>query len=438
VNRNLGALLRWTAGDRLLQMSGLFAGSSIVQAALAFVTALVVARGLGPDGFGRWIVYLVLAGAVQAALDLGFGTLLTRAAARGDPSVPHLLGGALSARLGMFAAVSLVVLTAGPRVAPSAEPAALRAALLLAGAGLLFASFAAVLRARPATLAVAAAIETAGSLALCVAAWWVVERGGGAAHLLVSAAALQCAQVVAAIVVCRRRPSGHLLVWTRPGGLPALLRLATPFALSGVIANAQLRLAPLMLASLSGPVEVASFGVAARIGALARVLPNALFGGALPLLADGAGPGEVAVLRLRIDRAIVFFAVAAGGTVALCAGWMVRLAFGPQYLDAVPAVVWIAVGLAPSLVNGGRKVQLFASNRERVVAKWGAVTLAAQVLGCLLLVPGFGAAGAAAALAAGEALAWWPLRASLTDRSAEPALDTGDHTGLLSSQHRVR
>jgi O-antigen/teichoic acid export membrane protein len=41
--------------------------------------------------------------------------------------------------------------------------------------------------------------------------------------------------------------------------------------------------------------------------------------------------------------------------------------------------------------------------------RWRAVALVLQAAACAVLIPSFGAAGAAAGLTLGEAAVWWPL-----------------------------
>jgi O-antigen/teichoic acid export membrane protein len=95
--------------------------------------------------------------------------------------------------------------------------------------------------------------------------------------------------------------------------------------------------------------------------------------------------------------------------------------------------VWIGVGLVPTLVNSGRKVYLYASGLEGAAVKWSAVALALQAAGCALLIPSLGAAGAAAALAFGEAVVWWPLH-KITVKAGE--LD-GSPVGIVGDSPLV-
>ena len=87
-----------------------------------------------------------------------------------------------------------------------------------------------------------------------------------------------------------------------------------------------------------------------------------------------------------------------------------------SFASAAPALAWIAVGLVPSLVNGARRVYLYASGRERTAVQWTAVSVGVQAIGSLALIPSFSAAGAACDMALGEAAVWWPLRMAVRTR----------------------
>jgi O-antigen/teichoic acid export membrane protein len=73
----------------------------------------------------------------------------------------------------------------------------------------------------------------------------------------------------------------------------------------------------------------------------------------------------------------------------------------------------------PSLVNNARKVYLYASGRERIAVLWTAVSVGVQAIGSLALIPSFGAAGAACAMALGEATVWWPLWVAVKTRGIQ-------------------
>jgi O-antigen/teichoic acid export membrane protein len=386
-----------------------FATSNVARSGIAFVTSLVVARGAGVDGFGLWTLSLAWAGILTAAFDLGFGVLLTRDAARQEPALGRLVGAALTLRLSVLLPAAAMFIAIAPWLAPTRPGAnALRLAAAVAAGGVAYSSLASVFQARPRPLVAVLSIETCSAAAQCGAAWWLTRRGYGVVALLGMAAAAQAVQVGAVAVMWRFAAWLPPIERPAPGDLVATLRAAVPFAAAGAIANAQLRVAPLLLGVLSDGAALAAFGVASRFGNLVRVLPQSAFAGALPALSRGT-PSDVNGLRSRLDAGLRWFAIASALIIAMAAAPLVRVTYGAAFAGAAPALIWIAAGLVPTIVNGGRKVVLYATGRESSAVRWSAVALALQAAGCIVLVPQFGAAGAAAALALGEAAVWVPL-----------------------------
>jgi O-antigen/teichoic acid export membrane protein len=186
-----------------------------------------------------------------------------------------------------------------------------------------------------------------------------------------------------------------------------------------MVANVQARVGPLMLGYLSSQIEVGLFAAASRFGTVARLAPQAVFAGALPVLSREHGQNRAAAERvfLTFDRYLIAASVTASAACLMFAAPILRLVFGPSFATAAPALMWIAVGLIPSLSNAGRKVFLYASGGEAVVVRWSAAALFVQVCAGTLLIPALGSRGAAISVAAGEAMIWWPLRRA-TDSTA--------------------
>jgi O-antigen/teichoic acid export membrane protein len=245
------------------------------------------------------------------------------------------------------------------------------------------------------------------------------------------AVVLQLAQIATA-VACWRTVFGDrgLGRFPSPASLIALVRRALPFAASGIVANVQTRIGPLMLGLFSTQAEVGLFAAASRCGSVARLGPQAVFAGALPVLSHEHHRDRASAARVfrTFDRGllVVSAAMAIGG--AVFAAPVLRLVYGSSFVGAAPALVWVGVGLIPLLSNSGRKVFLYASGGEALVVRWSAIALIVQVgLGAVLL-PTLGSVGAAVSVAAGEAVIWWPLRRPSprsTTISAEPALPCG-------------
>lgn len=399
---------------RVAQLSAAFLCSNMARAGIGLVLALALGRGLGPARFGGWILCTAWASTLTVMVDLGFGVLLTRDGARGDSDPARLLTGALALRLA--AAVPLAValsMAAGALSADREVVAALRVAAVVGAAGAAYGCFGSLLRSQPRWLPVVLAIETAWLAVQAGGSWWLVSAGRGLPALMTLAAALQAAQMATALALWRFvfavRPA---LPIKAPTPLFNLLRRALPFAVSGIVANLQARLGPLMLGVLATPSDVGWFGAASRIGRGVKLAPQAIFAGALPVLAQtyDRDHGSATRLSSSLDRALAILSLSTAAVCAILAPTLMSLVFGRPFTAAATTLVWIAGGLVPSLANSARKVFLYAAGRETTVVRWSAAALAVQAVTGVALIPLFGSAGAAAALAIGEAAIWLPLR----------------------------
>jgi O-antigen/teichoic acid export membrane protein len=396
---------------RIARMGTALAASSLARGGIQFITSLVIARGLGRAGFGAWTLAAAAASGLTVAFDLGFGVLLTREAARGDDPIGRLVADAFATRFLLFLPIGLLAYSGQfTSWTGAVDQDILHAVVLLAAAGLTYATVAPACRAAPRPLIAILAIETTGAMIQCGGAALLVIRGAGIPALLHLATAVLVAQSAAALVVWRQIAA--LDRFAAPSARSALnaLRRAVPFAAAGLIANAQARLGPLFLGLIAGTGEVASFGVATRLAGVALRLPSSAFGAALPVLSQEARRGQAAPVHARFAGALRWFAMGAAAVLAVGASPIVRLAYGPQFAAAALPLVFAGLGLIPTLTNSGRKVYLNASGREHAALRWSAATLIVQIALCLLLIPRYGAAGAMGGLALGEAAIWLPLR----------------------------
>ena len=194
--------------------------------------------------------------------------------------------------------------------------AGLRVAALLGTAGAAYGCFGALFRSQPRWLPAVLAVETGWLAIQLVAALvdrvggragragWAGGAAGGAGSTLVLlmmlAVGVQLAQIVTAIAllahgVRRARPRRTC---RRAARSLALLRRALPFAASGIVANVQTRVGPLMLGYLSTPAELGLFAAASRFGSVARLAPQAVFAGALPVLSHEHGRDRASAERV--------------------------------------------------------------------------------------------------------------------------------------------
>lgn len=407
---------------RIARLSAAFLGSNLARAVIGFGLSFALARSLGAERFGRWILCTAWASTLTSLVDLGFGVLLTRDGARQNTEPGPLLSGALALRLALALPLAATLFAGAGYISADAETVAgLRVAALLGTAGASYGCFGALFRSQPRWLPRVLMLETGWIGAQLGAALLIVRVGAGQAGgagstivaLMTLAVVVQLAQILTALV-CWRAVFGERgrMRWPTRDELLALLRRALPFAAAGIVANLQTRVGPLMLGYLSSQAEIGLFAAAARFGTVARLAPQAVFAGALPVLSHEHGRDRQSAERVFqvFDRVLLAAACATAAGCALFATPLLRLVYGTPFTAAAPALLWISVGLIPLLSNSGRKVFLYASGGERKVVRWSAAALFVQVCAGTALIPSLGSAGAAIGVAIGEAVAWWPLR----------------------------
>src|SRR3954453_419786 len=306
---------------RIARLSAAFLGSNAARAAIGFGLSLALARGLGAERFGRWIFCAAWASTLTSLVDLGFGVLLTRDGARPEAEPGRLLTGAVALRLALAIPLAAMLYVAAPYLSGDGETiAGLRAAALLGIAGGVYGCFGALFRSQPRWLPTVLAVET-GFLAIQLAGAAAIVRlpdvrslapapghERGVVLLMTLAVAVQVAQIATAAIAWRRvfGSRGDVRV-PRRDALVALLRRALPFAASGIVANAQTRIRPLMLGYWSTASELGLFAAASRFGSVARMAPQALFAGALPVLSHEHGRDRAAAqsLFVPLDRILI-------------------------------------------------------------------------------------------------------------------------------------
>ena len=412
---------------RIVELSAAFIYSNLARAVIGFALTLVLGRGLGAARFGGWVLCTTWAATLTFTADLGFGVLLTRDGARRDARPPLLLSASLLLRLALALPLAVVLSAAAPALTSDPELVrGLRIGSLLGVAGAAYGCFGALLRSQPTWLPRVLGIETGWLAAQIALSWWIVHRGGGIVSLLVAAIGIQAAQMASALALWRPIFGGGLTAEWRDvrAALGPTLRRALPFAASGIVANLQLRVAPLMLGYFAAPVELAWFTAASRVGRVARLAPQAVFAGALPVLSHeyARDRGEARRVSRTLDRALA--AAAAGGALAavLFASPLMRAIFGDSFEPAARPLMWVAIGLLPALSNSSRKIFLYAAGAESVVLRWSAIAVALEVVTGAALIPPLGSVGAAISIALGEAAIVMPLRVETGERVKESEL----------------
>lgn len=409
---SLGPLAARLRPGPLARQSLLSLGVKIFALAMGFSFAVLAARLLGASGYGEMAVALSAAGIASIVGGLGINGLAVRETAR-------LKVAGESAKLHKFILWSLVATGA-------ASIAAAAALAVISRRGGSFAEE--LLIAAPITVLLAflhlarglkqgAGQITAAQLPLDVIRWVLIvgalvmvlvsgSRASPSAVLWLMAAALFVSVLVAAMGVARLAP-GARTSGAAPESREPWLRAATPFLGIALFGIAGAEVNTILLGWLAGPEQAGLFQPLARIAPIMILAADAI---AMPLsprvsaLWHSGGKTELKWLVRKSAIAATISTVAIAGMILLFAPAILGM-FGGEFVENGRFLVWIAaaqlvnaaVGPAPLLLSMAGKM------RHRIAVQL--VTLLVQISVAAMLIPSYGAGGAALALAIGI-LAW--------------------------------
>jgi O-antigen/teichoic acid export membrane protein len=374
-------------------------GGEVVARLVAFGTTTLLARRLGPEGFGILGFATAICGYFALAVGGGLNDLASRDVAR------HPAGAADIYRL-VFAVRAPLALAAVLLLAAMAwmlpRPDTHRAVIALSGLSL-------VALAIDPSWAIKA-LRRSGLAAAAMVGSQVVTLAGVALLVLGPADVLRVpilqfageasASLVLTLVVLR---AGHALSPRWADGL-ALLRESAPLAFGRFMRVIIVSFDMVMLGIVASNRDVGLYAAVYRVHFFVLALVVAVQTAYLPVMARAAARGP-ADLRHVSNQALAGAAVIGaplvlGGVVT--AGPLLAFFFGQPYAEGARALQWLLVSLFFVFVHGVLHNVYVVAARTALEARWFAAAAVVNVLANLWLIPRYGIAGAAAATAIAE------------------------------------
>lgn len=385
----------WLASEKLLRL------------VLAVVVGVWVARHLGPNEYGRLSLALSWVGLLGSFAWLGVGDTVTRALVRDRDAEGLLLGSAFVLRAAgtVLSLAAIAAALAFGWIAVELAPLVLVLAWMLPAGELtggIWLWFQSHLR-----MARAVMVKNVALLAGSLARLGVIAAGGGAlamAWTFVGEAVL----VGLGLLLAYRVAGQRFRRWRFDGRHAwAMFVEGLPILLSAMVATLNARLDQLMIGAFAGTHEVGLYAAAIRFSEIWWLVPVLLMQSLAPRFLFAPS-----LRAARVERNVSWLMLGLAGAalvpclgMSLFGGWITRPLLGAAYdgAQAVLAVhVWIALFV---FIDTAQNQWLLARGRQAVlVHKSLGALLVNGALG-LLLVPHWGAVGAAAAALAAQAWA---------------------------------
>jgi O-antigen/teichoic acid export membrane protein len=192
----------------------------------------------------------------------------------------------------------------------------------------------------------------------------------------------------------------------RPRGWPRLARDAAPFGLQEVFGQIVFRIDTVLLAALATSAVVGSYGAGYRLLEATLFLSWSVGNSVLPMFSYLDGDTDPPLHRAYGGALKLLLVVLLPVAVVLgmCARPIVDLVYGlPQYAGTVGVLRWLAPAIVCYGIGHLAGILVLVRRRGRLTVTATAVMAGANIALNLVLIPPFGAQGAAAATLATEA-----------------------------------
>lgn len=232
----------------------------------------------------------------------------------------------------------------------------------------------------------------------------LVALGVGPAALLIGALAGQLTSAVVGHVLVRRK-LGLALRIHRPGASTLrFMRAAVPIAVTGGLTIVYQRLDVLMLSKLGSATEVAVYAVPYSLLQYSWMLPSAVTAAFFPVFTDRLrhDPDRARYQLFLLVR--LFFLLSVPGAILLGVGAepILTTIFGTKYAESGRTLGILAVVVVLTAQNYVLWYGILARKKEGYVVAVQAAGLGLNAALNVILIPSFGAEGAASALVASE------------------------------------
>jgi O-antigen/teichoic acid export membrane protein len=191
------------------------------------------------------------------------------------------------------------------------------------------------------------------------------------------------------------------------GVMTTLVRNAIPFFAFWALGSLYYRLDTILLSKLTSAAVLGWYGAAYRLFDTLVFLPNIVASAILfPILSQLSIKSRTDLqraMRKGLDLILIVGMPISVGLFTLAEPIIHLIYPEPEFVNAIPALQWLAVGLVMLYVNSILGVTLVSLNEERKLTLLAALALVFNLSLNLLLIPTFQHVGAAATTAATEA-----------------------------------
>ena len=384
--------MRWSKvrGDLALSTA-----AQVFYKLLGYVLLAVLARYLTKTEFGEFMFAAGLTGVFVLFTEFGTSNYLIRAAGADPAEAPTRFAEVFAARLPLLAIYLLAVNLFALAFKPDVFVVIAITSVYIGMKDLYRACSAVLIGLRRVGLTVL--VYGSGLLLLVGLVLVVVARDGGLIEILL-AYCVWTAYILVAGLVTVRSILGRLSWGGRVRGMLAVLRRSLPLFVLAALTLLHFKIDTVMLGFLKPYTEVASYEAAAKLLEASQFLVRPLWMIFLPICAGLVASDQIPRLRTlttKLSLGSAALGVVLAVPVIAAAAWIVPFVFGSGFDDSVPVLRVLYMSVPVLFIGTVATFLAVALHLERLSVRVMLVSVVANVGLNALLIPGYGALGAA-------------------------------------------
>lgn len=371
--------------------------ASVAQKVISLTYFAIVANTLKPELTGVYTTALAMTTIFVVFVDFGYTNVFIREAAKYKEKMQELFSNIIFAKI-FFAISTYIALAITLEVV--GYDLEFKKLVYLSGVTMLFDSF---------TLTVYGALRAAGNLAYeayslagsqlltMIFGLIFLWMGLPLIYLMLAFALASFVNTLYAMYVAHKKCNLAFIPVYNKQILKSIFLLALPFALAGIFGRIYSYIDVLLIKELAGDVEAGYYSTPSKISFAFQFIPLALIASLYPKFSEyfNSNKEKLALLFHDSIKFLLIIALPISVGIYLLAQDILLLVFSPEFIRSADSLKILVISLTFSFLSFPIGAFLNATGKQNAQTKITGIVLVLNVILNILLIPRFGAVGAA-------------------------------------------
>ena len=372
-------------------------GGKVFQMLLTLIVGMLTARYLGPSNYGIIGETASYVSFFYVICQLGFNSTAVKEIMDDKEKEGQVVGTAIFFRL-CTSLISTVAITCLLYVLKEGDKVIVWVAFLQS-LSLLFQSFEMIHYWYQSRLETKVSVKIQSCAYILMAAYKVILLATGkSVEWFAFSTALETAVVAIALLFVYGRGDGKKLSVSLTVG-KEMLKRSYHFILSGLMVTIYSEMDKIMLGEMMSEEAVGFYTAATKVSTMWGFVLTALINSSRPVIISARSKSEELYVKQnkRLYAAVIWIGIAAGAAVSFLGKWIIYFMYGQEYLPATSSLQISAWYTMFAMLGSARGIWIVCENKAKYVKYYLGIGAVMNVVLNYLLIPSFGAGGAAAA-----------------------------------------